>query len=757
MPRSYGTTNFAPYATAPPVGAEGDGYWNSTEDVPYFSDGTKWIKAAGGGVTAPPSAAFRRAGAAPACTANTFTRMQMDTLVSSAGGAVASAGSTAPTGSYDFWCNTSAGYIQVGVAGYYMVVGVWTGTATQVPGTAAAPSQLAIGKYLGTAISPQDPVGYQITARHSIIAAGYPTSTVVWEGYLNAGDYVDLTFYPYGAGYTPAIVSSNISTDPYAPAIHISRMLTGVQGPAGPTGPTGPDPTLAYANYFYAYGVDRTLTTNTYNPISWTTPTYINGFTLPNATDVVVGTTGKYRVGLLVSGNATATGANAFTGRVAHYASNGSTIKQDRIATGFPMSAVSNWGTAHADMVIDAVAGDIIRSYCDPSGGAANLTGARTTLSIIPVGGAKGDTGATGAPGGVATDGFRRRSSSADITVGNGTTTYMPVDQVMESSGSTYTYTSADRSITIPNDGLYEIKGAVQLNGSLAPTSSTYLSLVLNAVRGLTTANSTNAAYDTFEVSWIGRLTAGDKIQLGFWNVSGGNLIIRSTTDGGITAPVSPTLSVWRVGSGATGAAGPQGIQGTTGPAGTGPGFNPRGEWASATAYAANDIVTKNGVAFLAMVGSTNVDPGNLPSGSFAAISDLQTAITNIGKVQTPFYPVWRQGGQVLAYTNFGCWYSRVGDWVHVYVNVNFTSAGSAANLSMDLPVPYRGAGGGAQLNSLPGACYIWNGGNNYGMWATGGSLGVIYIAMGSNYYGTAVANGHNISGFFAYPAQVGI
>jgi hypothetical protein len=41
--RSYGTTNAAPYASAPAVGPAGDTYWNTTSKVLYVSDGTAWI------------------------------------------------------------------------------------------------------------------------------------------------------------------------------------------------------------------------------------------------------------------------------------------------------------------------------------------------------------------------------------------------------------------------------------------------------------------------------------------------------------------------------------------------------------------------------------------------------------------------------------------------------------------------------------------------------------------------------------------
>src|SRR6516162_6943783 len=107
MPRSYGTTNAAPYAAAPPVGAAGDTYFNTTSSTLFLSDGTKWIQVqgtGGGGTTVAVAAAFRRAGTMQSGGANVNSRQGMDTLVSTAGGAIASVGAT-PTGAYDYYAD----------------------------------------------------------------------------------------------------------------------------------------------------------------------------------------------------------------------------------------------------------------------------------------------------------------------------------------------------------------------------------------------------------------------------------------------------------------------------------------------------------------------------------------------------------------------------------------------------------------------------------------------------------------------------
>lgn len=53
--RSYGVTNVAPYATAPPVGAAGDEYWNTTSGILYISNGIAWIPVSVPGINPRPN------------------------------------------------------------------------------------------------------------------------------------------------------------------------------------------------------------------------------------------------------------------------------------------------------------------------------------------------------------------------------------------------------------------------------------------------------------------------------------------------------------------------------------------------------------------------------------------------------------------------------------------------------------------------------------------------------------------------------
>jgi hypothetical protein len=53
MPRTYGTTNVMPYAAPPPVGQQGDEYWNTATKQLNLSDGTQWNPIVGGGGGSP--------------------------------------------------------------------------------------------------------------------------------------------------------------------------------------------------------------------------------------------------------------------------------------------------------------------------------------------------------------------------------------------------------------------------------------------------------------------------------------------------------------------------------------------------------------------------------------------------------------------------------------------------------------------------------------------------------------------------------
>lgn len=56
MPRTYGITNAAPWASAPGSPATGDTYFNTTDKSHYVYDGSVWVKV-GPGAGGPPTGA----------------------------------------------------------------------------------------------------------------------------------------------------------------------------------------------------------------------------------------------------------------------------------------------------------------------------------------------------------------------------------------------------------------------------------------------------------------------------------------------------------------------------------------------------------------------------------------------------------------------------------------------------------------------------------------------------------------------------
>jgi hypothetical protein len=678
----------------------------------------------------------------------------MDTLVSTAGGAVASASSTAPTGAYDYWCDGN-GVVHVGVAGMYLVVGIETASGTVPPGSA----WLTIGKSLATSLGPSDPAGFQVAARTALANIAFASSIVVWQGYLNVGDWVD-TGIIIGTAYTlNQVTANNANTDPYVPALHISRLSAGLQGPAGATGPQGPDVTLTQSSYYYGVATPTgsgNLTSGAWNYASWSTVMATN-LTLPNVQQVTFGQTGKYLVNVQIGLYPSSAAVTRSDMLIDHRAAGGAIKQQRRI--------MGNWGNtgsnfnAQGAAVLDVVAGDYVMVAVNPNAAGCQFDygGQYSWIEITPVGGAKGDPGAAGPPGGTY-DGFIRRSGlSGDTTIAmTSGANNIALPTVVSTQGATYTPNAGNTTFAVPAAGTFTMTAVASLT-SAGVNGAWWVAVTVNGnvvVREFG-QNTTGAnAYETVETTCERYLNAGDQVGLLVYFPAAGTL--RSLDHDVTTDPMSPTLSVWRTSAGVQGPTGLTGATGATGPAGTGPGFNPRGEWVSATAYNANDIVTKSGVAYLAMQASTGVDPGLIPTTSYSAVTDIAAQLANVGKTVN-FYPTWRQGGVILPYNLAHAWYTRVGEWVLIYVSVAFTGAGAAANLSMDLPVPMRATN--YAFNSLPGSAFIYNGSNNYGMWATGGPAGpapVIYIALGTNYYGTAIANGHSVSGAFMYPAPIG-
>jgi hypothetical protein len=400
--------------------------------------------------------------------------------------------------------------------------------------------------------------------------------------------------------------------------------------------------------------------------------------------------------------------------------------------------------------VFDLNANDYITVWVNPTVAGVQLDygGAYTWVEVVPVGAAKGDPGTSGSATAVPPPYLGLRKSTTTALTANAFTA-IPMDTVVEgATGVDYNLTAGN--IVVVSAGYYTIKGYASHNAAVAGSSRGYtciLNVTTNTILGRSAFRVVDLAWSS-QVDYQGWLAAGTTLQLQVWTDTAFTLQTRpaDSSDGH-----TPSLTIVREG-GATGATGPAGAAGAQG---QNVGFAAKGEWVSTTNYVPLDVVTRNGVAFVAMSANNNVDPGTLPAGSFAAIGDLQALFSSIGKL-LPWTPNFRQG-VTLPYTLYNAWYARVGEWVIGEVLVGFTGSGTAGQfLQMDLPVAIRsGWTGGAGV--VAGSHYMFaSGANQYG---TVQIVTQTYaqFAVGSNYWSAQIVSGNSIGFPFAYVAPVGV
>lgn len=237
------------------------------------------------------------------------------------------------------------------------------------------------------------------------VAGAYPSGSTFdypfcgIEMMLHAGDIVGVGLLNVsGATLVVRGTSTPVSGSPYSPVLSIWRAGAGPIGPTGATGatgPVGPDVTLLQSNYWYgsiatpttALGGD--IATN----IGWTT-IRSNGFTLASSSQRITPTlAGRYRVTAAPSYSNGANASSYCRSYINHYDSTG-TLKAQASGVGGG-SAAGAYSQAVADGEFDVVAGD----YFVIQGAIQSTTGLllnNSYCTVVPVGGTKGDTGATG-------------------------------------------------------------------------------------------------------------------------------------------------------------------------------------------------------------------------------------------------------------------------------------------------------------------------------------------------------------------------
>ena len=359
--RSYGVTNAAPYASAPAVGAAGDTYFNTTSKQLYLSDGTQWL------LDAVQSAYyFHGVWAAPSGTLGNDVGVTVQWSTLRLNG-VTNGGAN--------------GRLTVTNAGKYEVTAALVFQNSS--GTATTYSRCFIYQYnsVGTQM------GFIQIVGNAIPAGGYGQAIGIGVFDCSAGDFFIIQ------GAAPNNVC-NFHTNCYIDIIAIG----GIQGPAGPQ---GPDITAAQSSYLYAIGTGPSGNlAQAYQDITWGTVNLNNGINTAGTTHATVTNAGRYRVSMDVSYMSAATAVIWMLMRIQQYSSGG-TLKTTKEVVGSSGYVAQAYGFGHIEGLFDVAAGDYFTLGVNPGG--ANYTidlNRGVVLTIIPVGGVKGDIGPQGPSGG---------------------------------------------------------------------------------------------------------------------------------------------------------------------------------------------------------------------------------------------------------------------------------------------------------------------------------------------------------------------
>lgn len=364
--RGYGITNAAPYATAPAVGVAGDTYFNTTSKVLYMSDGTTWLP----GVSAnTPAYGIRlRRSVDQGIAAGATNVVVMNTIMNEVNPGTS------------FYDGASGGIkIPAGAAGRYFLNAHcrWDPTATQ------AVLFIAVNGVSIVRASPDATIAYL-----------EQNCTAAWT--LAVGDVVTLQAWNQLSGVRTISGLVGGGTDPPGPVLEAWKI--DAIGNVGATGPVGPDITQAQSSYFTTTAVQTNTIGTAYAITTWAGPASLNnGFTFPaNGTNITVVNAGRYLVTTVYS---IVTSGAVLNGSILIQQLNSAlTVKVGReFVTGADINGAA-WTNWAGQAMFDCVAGDIIRSSTSISAGTYNLD-ARSYITIVPVGGTKGDKGDPGANG----------------------------------------------------------------------------------------------------------------------------------------------------------------------------------------------------------------------------------------------------------------------------------------------------------------------------------------------------------------------
>lgn len=502
MPRAFGTTNAAPYAVAPPVGAEGDMYFNTANDTLYLSDGTQWIQVQGGG-GATGQEFYVVSGGGSTITPSA----QVDTTLPLPSGAWLQNTTPLP------WTKNADGTMTCAIAGDYIVT---CAMGFSTPMAAGQRGQLRLNvngtiRGLGASHYP------------------YPDCSTSWSQRFAIGDVVRFSVFTDAASQTVALWSASAS--------RVGAGAPGAMGPMGPIGPTGPAASVFDGfTRRYTTGVDGSFNLPVgSNAIPLGTIVSASGATYtPNAGNTVftIPADGVYDISAQASSYASGWPADQV---IMLFVVNGIAIAREYPKQGFGYQSIT--------MAI---------SYPLKAGDGISLvlyTGVATTVRMFPGGSSidppgpylsvwrqgTGPPGAQGIQGPVGPDIAAAQSSWLSAQASSPTAALTANTHNIVTWGSNitlngFTMAALNQNITVVNPGRYRVSAQLSLWHETTAGTSDFIRILhysaANAVKGerqhlaggaySSNSNSGPTAEALFDA------VAGDYFQISIWpNVAG--------------------------------------------------------------------------------------------------------------------------------------------------------------------------------------------------------------------------------------------
>jgi hypothetical protein len=488
MPRSFGTTNAAPYASPPSVGAAGDTYFNTTSKTLYLSDGTQWIQVQGGG------------GA-------------VTSLGPSAGQAILADRTTSTANTWFDWgspITLPAASVPPGI-GPITVLGLVTGSANEFSQTQMLPQvRVAISMDNGAtwsygSVAQETPVGMnslfinRTPVTHSHVLTGTPTAAVLVKAQVQS----DKTTSVFNAGQLSWWLGTG---------------AVGPQGPQGPAGPPGTDPTSFLASYFLGNlntdGAART--SGAYTQLSFT-QIAATSFTLAvqeasfGYRNIVAGVAGRYLVNATVGGYGSTVNVGRVTLRLDTKTAAGATKFSREIVAEGVTAGFNN--QASVTVVVDLLAGEYINLWVNPgaAGFVIDYGGAYSYITVVPIGGPQGPVGPVG-PDIASAQSSYWWSTPVTGAIPQGTT-QISIGTASKASG----FTLVSGSIVAANTGRYRASFQMVTSGN---AGGAYLVPEIRQMRGAAqivvaqAVGTTTNYWGETTVEGIFDVVAGDTFQL---------------------------------------------------------------------------------------------------------------------------------------------------------------------------------------------------------------------------------------------------